>query len=91
MIKLVKFSMPGLMHGLIGDTYLANGALKPHLSVEDELIRFRLLSGSNSSIYRFSFSDESPFTQIASDGGFLEKPYVHDASTSRPGAAPAWE
>jgi FtsP/CotA-like multicopper oxidase with cupredoxin domain len=37
--------MADLMHGLIGDTYLANGAVKPRLSVEDEIIRFRLLNG----------------------------------------------
>jgi len=77
LIKLVKFSMPDLMHGLIGDTYLANGALKPHLSVEDELICFRLLSGSNSSIYRFSFSE----------GGFLEKQAVTSTLIRSPGGA----
>ncbi|UCF97569.1 MAG: multicopper oxidase domain-containing protein [Spirochaetaceae bacterium] len=67
-------TMPDLMHGLVGDTYLVNGAIKPALSVGKELLRFRLLNGSNSSIYRFSFSDDSSFAQIASDGGFLKQP-----------------
>jgi FtsP/CotA-like multicopper oxidase with cupredoxin domain len=69
-----RLAMPDLMHGLIGETYLANGVVKPYLSVENEMLRFRLLNGSNSSIYRFSLSDQSPFLQISSDGGFLEKP-----------------
>ena len=80
-----RLNMPDLMHGLIGDTYLTNGAIKPYLSVENELIRFRLLNGSNSSIYRFSLSDESPFTQIAGDGGFLEKPAVMKTLILSPG------
>ena len=80
-----RLNMPELMHGLIGDTYLTNGAIKPYLAVENELIRFRLLNGSNSSIYRLSFSDESPFTQIASDGGFLEEPEAMKTLILSPG------
>jgi len=80
-----RLNMPDLMHGLIGDTYLTNGAVKPYVSVESGLIRFRLLNGSNSSIYRFSFSDGSLFTQIASDGGFLEEPAVMRTLILSPG------
>jgi FtsP/CotA-like multicopper oxidase with cupredoxin domain len=80
-----RLSMPDVMHGLIGDTFLVNGAVKPLLSVESELLRLRLLNGSNSSIYRFSLSDRSAFTQIASDGGFLEEPVRLDTITLSPG------
>jgi FtsP/CotA-like multicopper oxidase with cupredoxin domain len=82
---LYRLAMPDLMHGLIGDTYLVNGAIKPYLSVGKELIRFRLLNGSNSSIYRFSFSDTTVFSQIASDGGFLEQPVEMNSLILSPG------
>jgi FtsP/CotA-like multicopper oxidase with cupredoxin domain len=80
-----RLNMPDLMRGLIGETYLVNGAVKPRLFVEDTLVRFRLLNGSNSSIYRFSFSDDSPFNQIASDGGFLEEPVTMNTLILSPG------
>jgi len=82
---LYRLAMPDLMQGLIGDTYLVNGAIKPYLSAGRELIRFRLLNGSNSSIYRFSFSGKSAFSQIASDGGFLEHPVEMSTLTLSPG------
>jgi FtsP/CotA-like multicopper oxidase with cupredoxin domain len=37
-------------------------------------VRLRILNGSNSSIYQISFSDDRPFYQIATDGGFQENP-----------------
>jgi FtsP/CotA-like multicopper oxidase with cupredoxin domain len=66
--------MPDVMHGVIGDLLLVNGDVRPYLEVGRNLVRFRALNGSNSSIYRVRLSDESRFHQIASDGGFLEKP-----------------
>jgi FtsP/CotA-like multicopper oxidase with cupredoxin domain len=80
-----RLSMPDLMHGLIGDTLLVNGAIKPSMTVGKELIRFRLLNGSNSSLYRFSFKDQSVFSQIASDGGFLEQPVEMNTLILSPG------
>jgi blue copper oxidase len=80
-----RLSMPDLMHGLIGATYLVNGEVKPRLSAAAELIRFRLLNGSNSSIYRLSFDDGSAFSQIAGDGGFLEKPVEMSTLILSPG------
>jgi blue copper oxidase len=77
--------MPDLMHGLIGETYLVNGTVKPRLAAAAEPIRLRLLNGSNSSIYRFSFDDGSVFAQIAGDGGFLEKPVEMSALVLSPG------
>lgn len=65
---------PDIMHGVIGDTVLANGAVQPFLNVATIKIRFRVLNGSTSSIYRLFLADRRPFHQIASDGGFLEEP-----------------
>lgn len=64
-------SRPDIMHGYTGNVVLANGAYEPLLSVKPGTYRFRILNGSNSSIFRISFSDKRKFTVIASDGGFL--------------------
>jgi FtsP/CotA-like multicopper oxidase with cupredoxin domain len=66
-------AMPDIMHGVIGNHFLVNGESQPYLSVGRNLVRFRILNGSNSSIYRIGLSDEGSFQQIASDGGFLQK------------------
>jgi FtsP/CotA-like multicopper oxidase with cupredoxin domain len=63
-----------VMRGYIGDTFIANGAIEPTLDVEAKEIRFRILNGSNSSVYELGFSDGRIFKQIATDNGFLEAP-----------------
>lgn len=67
-------NMMDVMHGVIGNYMLVNGSLWPNLDVPRGLVRLRLLNGSNSSIYRISFSDDRSFYQVATDGGFQEKP-----------------
>ena len=67
-------NMMDVMHGVIGNYLLVNGSLWPNLDVPKGLVRLRVLNGSNSSIYRVSFSDSRPFYQIATDGGFQENP-----------------
>jgi len=67
-------SMREIMHGYTGDTFIANGAIEPTLDVEAKQIRFRILNGSNSSVYELGFSDGRKFKQIATDNGFLEAP-----------------
>ncbi|UZQ48935.1 MULTISPECIES: multicopper oxidase family protein [Clostridium] len=67
-------SMADMMNGMIGDVVLINGAINPTLDVKTEKIRLRLLNGSNARVYKFSFSDNNKFYQIATDGGFLEAP-----------------
>ncbi|MBI9108482.1 MAG: multicopper oxidase domain-containing protein [Spirochaetales bacterium] len=62
-----------LMQGYIGNAVLVNGAFKPELELSRGTYRFRILNGSNSSIYRLTFSDSRQFTVIAGDGGFLPK------------------
>ena len=65
--------MRDLMNGFLGDTVLINGAINPELDVKNEVIRLRLLNGSNARSYEFNFSDNTKFHQISSDGGFLEE------------------
>lgn len=66
-------NMHEVMNGVIGNYMLVNGAMSPTLAVDKQLVRLRLLNGSNSSIYKISFSG-LPFQMIASDGGFLDRP-----------------
>jgi blue copper oxidase len=67
-------NMMDVMHGVIGNYMLVNGSMWPNLDVPKGLVRFRVLNGSNSSIYRVSFSDNRSFFQVATDGGFQEEP-----------------
>jgi len=60
--------------GKIGDTIIVNGAINPYVEVPKGLVRFRILNGSNGGIYDLELSTKTEFYQIASDGGFLEKP-----------------
>ena len=76
---------PDLMHGYTGNAVLVNGAYKPFLNLKQGTYRFRLLNGSNSSIYRISFSDSREFTVIASDGGFLPETVLTDSLIVSPG------
>ncbi|SEK56689.1 Multicopper oxidase with three cupredoxin domains (includes cell division protein FtsP and spore coat protein CotA) [Carnobacterium iners] len=68
-----ELDMRDTMDGFMGDTILINGAISPELDVKNELVRLRILNGSNARAYDFNFSDNATFYQIASDGGFLEK------------------
>ncbi len=67
-------NMMDIMQGVVGNYMLVNGAMWPNLDVPQGLVRFRILNGSNSSIYRIAFNDGRKFFQIATDGGFQEKP-----------------
>jgi len=71
-------SMMDVMHGVIGNYLLVNGSMWPNLDVPQGLVRLRVLNGSNSSIYRIAFRDNRSFFQIATDGGFQEKPVQLD-------------
>jgi len=60
--------------GMKGDTLLVNGAVTPTFKAPAQLVRFRILNGSNARFYNIGFSDNREFYQIGSDGGLLEKP-----------------
>ncbi len=73
------------MAGMVGDTPLTNGTISPYFEAKSKLLRMRLLNGSNASTYNLGFSDDRPFSQIGSDGGLLEKPFVTDRIILSPG------
>jgi blue copper oxidase len=77
--------MPDVMHGVIGDYVLVNGAVEPFVEVPSGLTRFRILNGSDSTIHRYRMDGGLPFTQIASDGGFLENPIELENLVLSPG------
>ena len=78
-------SMHDVQRGYIGNVILTNGAQEPELNRPPGTYRFRILNGSNSSIYRIRFSDESQFTVIASDGGFLPESVERSSIIISPG------
>lgn len=78
-------SMSDLMNGFLGDTVLINGAINPELDLKNEVVRLRLLNGSNARSYNFNFSDNRKFYQIASDGGFLEESVEMNVVSLAPG------
>ncbi|HEY4599933.1 MAG TPA: multicopper oxidase domain-containing protein [Cerasibacillus sp.] len=73
--KLIyDLNMMDVMHGKHGDTPLVNGANDALLEVPRGKVRLRFLNGSNARTNQLHLKDELRFWQIASDGGFLEKP-----------------
>ncbi len=71
--------------GLRGQYMLINGALTPTLETRAQVIRLRLLNGSNARIYNFGFADNRNFYQIASGGGLLQAPVAINRLRLSPG------
>jgi blue copper oxidase len=65
---------PDPMNGLLGDRMFINGRAAVPLSVAAGSYRLRLLNASNARIYKLAWSDDSPVTVIATDGGLLPAP-----------------
>jgi len=66
--------------GVLGDTFLVNGAVQPRFEVETRRYRLRFLNGSNARVYQLALSlsrtdslQPLDFFQIGSDGGLLPK------------------
>ena len=78
-------SMHSRMVGMTGDISMVNGTLRPFFDVTTNLVRLRLLNGSNGSIYNLAFSDRRDFDQIASDGGLLAAPVRMQSLRLAPG------
>lgn len=71
--------------GFIGDVLLVNGVQNPYVEVSRGWVRLRLLNGSNARRFDLTFSDNRPFTVIASDQGFLPAPVAVQLLTLAPG------
>ncbi len=59
---------------VFGDAIVVNGRTWPFLEVEQRRYRFRFLNGCNSRFLILRFSNDLPFWQIGTEGGFLPAP-----------------
>ncbi|MBY0249685.1 MAG: multicopper oxidase domain-containing protein [Nitrospiraceae bacterium] len=75
---------PFWMMEFFGDTNVVNGKVWPYLNVEARRYRFLLINGSNARTYELSLSGQ-PLWQIATDGGYLDKPVRLGKLTVMPG------
>ncbi|MCA0981279.1 multicopper oxidase family protein [Exiguobacterium aestuarii] len=71
--------------GTTGDTILANGAINTTFDVQTETLRVRLVNGSNARDFDFTLSNGEVMTQIAGDGGPLERPVEMKTISLTPG------
>ncbi len=70
--------------GHTGDVLLVNGEPDAEWSLGTRAYRVRILNGSNARIYKLVWSDGTPMTVIASDGGLLETPVQRRTVTLAP-------
>jgi blue copper oxidase len=63
-----------IQDGGLGEDMLVNGTYGPYLDVITQRVRLRLLNASVKRVFSFGFSDNRPFTMVASDGGLLPAP-----------------
>jgi blue copper oxidase len=70
--QLIYDGMP--RSGFLGDRICINGQLAQTFDVASKFYRIRLLNGSNARYFKLAWSDGTPMTAIATDGGFLESP-----------------
>lgn len=72
-------------HFFLGNTIMVNGQVWPNMNVKQGQYRLRLLDGSSSRFYNFTFSNGMSFTQIGSDGGYLKSPVQLTSLVLAPG------
>lgn len=60
--------------GFKGKFPLVNGTLKPMLSVDRGVYRFRVVNGANARVVRLALSNGAAMTLVGNDGGLLPKP-----------------
>lgn len=54
--------------------FMVNGTLEPYAELPSQIVRFRVLNGSNERVLNLGLSDNRSFQQIGSDGGLLAAP-----------------
>ena len=64
--------------GPFGDSLLVNGTPHPYLELPAQVVRLRLLNGSNARVYELGFEDGRSFHVIAGDAGLLHAPVEKD-------------
>jgi len=70
--------------GVLGDTMLVNGRVRPALDVEAGWLRVRLLNGSNARVYRLAWTHNRPMHVIGGDGGLFDRPVTRRTLTLAP-------
>jgi len=70
--------MHDMVHGLLGDTPLANGVADATVDVQRTRYRLRLVNGCNARILNLGLSNGAAMTLIGSDGGLLDAPVPVD-------------
>lgn len=60
----------------LADSMVVNGTMHPYLDAPAQVVRMRLLNGSNVRSYNLGFSDNRTFYVIAADGGLLAQPFA---------------
>lgn len=60
----------------LADSMVVNGTMHAYLDAPAQVVRLRLLNGSNVRSYNLGFSDNRTFYVIASDGGLIAQPYA---------------
>ncbi|MEG0470884.1 MAG: multicopper oxidase domain-containing protein [Solibacillus sp.] len=83
--KQLNYKLVRNEDGTIGDTLLINGTINPKLTVGKEKVRLRLVNGSNARNYTYRLNTGDAFQQIATDGGFVNKPNDLREITLTPG------
>ncbi|PCJ22686.1 MAG: cell division protein, partial [SAR86 cluster bacterium] len=68
-----------------GNAMVVNGAITPNYEAPAQMVRFRVLNGSNGRRFYLGFSDGRDFYQIGSDGGLLEAPEIMKRKSLAPG------
>ncbi len=63
----------------------ANGTLDATWNAPGQVVRFRLLNGSSLRTFRFGFSNNITFYQIATDGGLMDSSFALTRLTLSPG------
>jgi spore coat protein A, manganese oxidase len=71
--------------GFRGDTLVVNGAVSPRMRVERRKYRLRFVNASNGRTYTLRLGRGRAMTQIAGDGGLLERPVRRTAIPLHPG------
>lgn len=61
-----------------GDSVLVNGTPHAYVDCPAQVVRLRLLNGSNARVYQLGFDDGRTFHVIAGDGGLLSAPVPTD-------------
>ena len=71
--------------GVYGDTLVVNGTINPYFDVKTNVVRLRLLNGSNARPYTLQMSDMSTMMEVAGDGGVLPWSVPKQSITIAPG------